>query len=129
MSKVCTLQLTPEEICFIVLDDRMPVVWAQLTRDHFFNEYTMAGIAKYSQDLIYLELDTLMLTKSLTSVKSAKSVKIKLLNKQGPILTVEIELPSVTDDCWQCIHEVPVKLISRKDWASYQAPEIPIFNV
>ncbi|XP_034940736.1 checkpoint protein HUS1 isoform X2 [Chelonus insularis] len=131
MSKSCVLQITPDELYFIVLDDacRSPVVWAELNRDHFFEEYSMVG-ASEQQNKIYCEFDTLMLTKSLTSLKAtARSVKIKLTNKQQPCLTLEIELPSLTTDSWQCVHDVPIKVVQRKDWQAYQVPDIPNFNI
>ncbi|KAK0168118.1 hypothetical protein PV327_001951 [Microctonus hyperodae] len=128
MSKLCVLQLAPDDVCFTVLDDRMPIVWAELSRDHFFNEYLIFGMSE-EQNRILLEFDALMLAKSLVSLKaSAKSVKIKLTNKQQPCLTLEIELLSLITD-WQCVHDVPIRIIHRREWAAYQAPNIPDFDI
>ncbi|XP_011304256.1 checkpoint protein HUS1 [Fopius arisanus] len=128
MSKFCVLQLTPTDVCFTVFDERQPVVWAELSRDHFFSEYLVEGIS--SENKIYLEFDAVMLSKSMTSLKqTATSVKIKLTNKQQPCLTLEIELPSASSDSWQCVHDVPIKMVARKEWPSYNPPDIPTFHI
>ncbi|XP_063987451.1 checkpoint protein HUS1-like isoform X1 [Diachasmimorpha longicaudata] len=128
ISKFCVLQLTPHEVCFTVFDDRQPMVWAELSRDHFFSEYLVEGLS--SENKICLEFDAVMLSKSLTSLKqSATSVKIKLTNKQQPCLTLEIELCSATSDSWHCVHDVPIRMVARKEWPSYHPPDIPAFHI
>ncbi|XP_033221542.1 checkpoint protein HUS1 isoform X2 [Belonocnema kinseyi] len=110
-------------------DDRVPVVWAELSQSRFFNEYAMGG-ASDDQNEIYLESDTIMLARSVASLKqTAKSVKIKLTNKQQPCLTFEIELPSLSLDSRQCVHDVPVRVIPRREWCEYQAPNVPEFDI
>lgn len=129
MSKFCVLQLTPTEVCFTVFDERHPVVWVELSKDHFFTEYNLSGFTR-EDNKIYLEFDAVMLSKSLTSLKAAAmSVKIKLTNKQQPCLTLEIELPSASTDSWQCIHDVPVRMVAVNEWPAYDPPDIPDFDV
>ena len=129
MSKMCVIRLTTDVLCFNIGDDRVPVVWAELSQSRFFNEYSMEG-ASEEQNEIFLESDTGMLARSVASLKqTAKSVKIKLTNKRQPCLTFEIELPSLSMDSRQCVHDVPVRVIPRREWCEYQAPHVPEFDV
>lgn len=129
LTKQCTLRLTPNVLSFSVGDDRVSMVWAELSQIHFFSEYVMNGITE-EQNEIYLELDATMLARSLGSLRmTAKSVKIKLTNKRQPCLTLEIELPSLSIESRQCLHDVPVRVIPRREWAEHQAPNIPEFDV
>lgn len=126
---MCVIRLTPEELCFNVSDDGSPVVWAELGKKYFFTEYVVVGVSE-AQNEIYLEFDALMLGRSLNSLKqTARSTKIKLTNKQQPCLTIEVELPSLANEAWQCVHDVPVRVIPRKEWPVYQAPNLPVFDV
>ncbi|CAD6233899.1 GSCOCG00007374001-RA-CDS [Cotesia congregata] len=130
-SKHCVLELTNDQICFTVLDDsgRAPTVWVELSRYHFFNEYVMVGIGENNNKILF-DFDAQMLAKSLMSLRAtARSVKMKLTNKQHPCLTLEIELPSLTTDSWQCIHDVPIKILPRQEWNVYQPPTIPDFHI
>lgn len=100
-----------------------------MDQKHFFNEYTMAG-ASEDQNEIYMELTSAMLSKSASSLRSsAKSVKIKLTNKQQPCLTFEIELPSLSAESRMCIHDVPVTIVPRRRWTDYKKPEIEDYDV
>ncbi|OAD59651.1 Checkpoint protein HUS1 [Eufriesea mexicana] len=129
ITKQCTLRLTPNELCFSVGDDRAAMIWAELIQTHFFTEYIMNGVSE-EQNEIYLEFDPTMLGRSLTSLRmTAKSVKIKLTNKRQPCLTIEIELPSLSIESRQCLHDVPVRVIPRREWAEHQAPNIPEFDI
>ncbi|XP_076623331.1 hus1-like checkpoint clamp component [Colletes latitarsis] len=129
LTRQCTLRLSPNELCFNVGDDRSSMVWAELNQQHFFTEYIMNGVTE-EQNEIYLKFDATMLAKSLNPLRAiAKSVKIKLTNKRQPCLTLEIELPSLSIESQQCLHDVPVKVIPRRDWPEYQAPNIPEFDI
>ncbi|XP_014484307.1 PREDICTED: checkpoint protein HUS1 [Dinoponera quadriceps] len=129
MAKFCVLRLTPDELCFNVGDERVPVLWAVLSQEHFFTEYTMVGVCE-DENEICLEYDASMFARSLNSLKvTAKSVKIKLTNKRQPCLTFEIDLSSVAIDSRQCVHDVPVRLIPRKEWQEYKMPVIPEFDI
>ncbi|XP_012284198.1 checkpoint protein HUS1 [Orussus abietinus] len=129
MSKMCVLRLMPNALYFTAVEDRSPVIWVQLSIKHFFSEYTMAGVSDELNE-IYLELDPVMLARSLTSLKiMAKSAKIKLTNKQQPCLTIEIELPSLSTESRECMHDVPVRVIPRREWDRYQTPDIPKFDI
>lgn len=64
-----------------------------------------------------------LLMKSLTFVKtSVKSLKLKLTSKSTPCLTIEIE-------CVQCIHDIPVKIISQRLWDLFEEPDHLDYNV
>lgn len=129
MSKQSVIRFTPDHIYFHIGDDRLPSVWAELIQTYFFTDYTLSG-ASTEQNEIYLQVDTAMLARSVGSLKTAaKSVKIKLTNKQQPCLTFEIDLPSLSIESRHCIHDVPVRVVPRKEWSEYQAPNIPDFDV
>lgn len=105
------------------------MVWAELSQDHFFSEYVMTGVTE-EQNEIYLEFDATMLARSLGSLRmTAKSVKMKLTNKRQPCLSLEIELPSLSIESRQCLHDVPVRVVPRREWQEHQAPNIPEFDV
>lgn len=129
LAKSSVIRLTTDEVCFHVGDDSSPIAWAVMSQRQFFSEYTMLGVTD-DQNEIYLEFSPAMLAKSLSSLKmTAKSVKIKLTNKEQPCLTIEIELPSISNESRQCVHDVPVKVLPRKEWGEYQAPVVPSFDV
>nr|XP_003706588.1 PREDICTED: checkpoint protein HUS1 [Megachile rotundata] len=129
ITKQCTLRLTPNDLCFSVNDDRVSMIWAELSQTHFFTEYIMNGVTE-EQNEIYLEFDPSMLARSLGSLRmTAKSVKIKLTNKRQPCLTLEIELPSLSIESRQCLHDVPVRVIPRREWVEHHTPNIPEFHI
>lgn len=129
MSKRCILRLTENELCFIVTYDQMPTVRAEISQSHYFTEYTMNGVSE-EQNEIYLDLDAVMFARSVGSLRMiAKSVKIKLTNKRQPCLTIEIELPSLNVESRHCIHDVPVRVVPRKEWGTLQVPNILQFDI
>ncbi|KAG8229953.1 hypothetical protein J437_LFUL008526 [Ladona fulva] len=135
IAKMCTLRITPEKIYFIALDEKairgMPTLWCVLKQAHFFNEYNMVGVSETHNE-IYLSFSPDMLAKPLNSLKpspATKSVKIKLTNKQSPCLTIEIELPSSLSLTRQCVHDIPVSVIPRREWATYPEPEYQHFDI
>ncbi|XP_012056289.1 PREDICTED: checkpoint protein HUS1-like [Atta cephalotes] len=129
MAKYCVLQLAPTELCFSVGDEHIPVLWTVILPQHFFAEYIMNGVTE-QENKIYLEFDASMFARSLNSLRAmAKSVKIKLTNRQQPCLTFEIDLTSLSIDSRQCVHDVPVKLIHRRDWPEHKMPDIPKFDI
>lgn len=129
MAKYCVLRLTSDELCFNVGDERIPVLWAVLSQQYFFSEYIMNGVSEQENE-IYLEVDASMFARSLNSLRvTARSVKIKLTNKRQPCLTFEIDLSSMSMDSRQCVHDVPVLLIPRKEWPEHKMPDIPEFDI
>jgi len=129
MAKYCVLRLTPDELCFNVGDERIPVLWAVLSQQNFFTDYVMNGVSEEENE-IYLEFDASMFARSLNSLKvTARSAKIKLTNKQQPCLTFDIDLSSLSIDSRQCVHDVPVKLIPRKEWPEHRMPDIAEFDI
>lgn len=129
MSRSCVVRLTENEICFNVSDDAIPIIWVELSQEHYFNSYVMEGVTEDFPN-IYFECETNLLAKALAQLKqNAKSVKFKLTKKQQPCFTVEVSLPSLSDDIRLCVHDIPIKMIPRKDWCEYHAPDIPEFDV
>ncbi|XP_046821611.1 checkpoint protein HUS1 [Vespa crabro] len=129
ISKQCILRLTTDEISFNIGYDNIPVLWAELSQSHFFTEYIMSGVSE-EQNEIYLEFESSMLARSLSSLRlQSKSVKIKLTNKLQPCLTFEIELSSSNVESRQCVHDVPVRVVPRKEWTAYKVPDISEFDI
>ncbi|XP_014204365.1 checkpoint protein HUS1-like [Copidosoma floridanum] len=129
MSKTCVIRLTQDSLYFNVADESTPMVWAKLDQNHFFMDYLVAGKSDEFNE-IYMELVTAMLAKSVVSLKTAaKSVKIKLTNKQQPCLTFEIELSSISAESRLCIHDVPVTIIPQKKWSEYNEPSVEKYNI
>ncbi|XP_011493900.1 PREDICTED: checkpoint protein HUS1-like [Ceratosolen solmsi marchali] len=129
MSKQCVLRLTQNSIYFNIADDSMAMVWTKLDKNHFFVDYLVAGKSVEFNE-IYMELNTGMLAKSVTSLKTvARSVKIKLTNKQQPCLTFDIELSSISAESRLCIHDVPVTIIPQKKWSEYNEPNIERYDI
>ncbi|KAI4493754.1 hypothetical protein M0804_001930 [Polistes exclamans] len=129
IAKQCVLRITTEEISFNIGCDSIPVLWAELSQSHFFTEYIMSGVSD-QQNEIYLECEAAMLARSLSSLRlNSKSVKIKLTNKLQPCLTFEMELSSSTVESRQCVHDVPVRVVPRKEWTTYRVPNISEFDI
>lgn len=129
MAKYCVLRLTPDELCFNIGDERIPVLWAVLSQQYLFTEYIMSGVSEQENE-IYLEFDASMFARSLNSLRiMAKSVKIKLTNKRQPCLTFDIDLSSLCIDSRQCVHDVPVRLVPRKEWQEHKMPDVPEFDI
>ena len=129
MSKQCIVCLTQDSVNFNIADDNTPMVWTRLDQNHFFVDYLVAGKSEEFNE-IYMELNTTMLAKSVTSFKTAaKCVKIKLTNKQQPCLTFEIELSSISAESRLCVHDIPVTIIPQKKWKEYNEPSIDRFDV
>jgi HUS1 checkpoint protein len=129
MSKQCVIRLTQNSVYFNIADDTTPMVWTKLDQNHFFVDYLVAGKSEEFNE-IYMELNTGMLAKSVTSLKTAaRSVKIKLTNKQQPCLTFDIELSSISAESRLCVHDVPVTIIPQKKWSEYNEPNIEQYDV
>jgi len=100
-----------------------------LSQQYLFTEYIMSGVSEEENE-IYLEFDVSMFARGLNSLRiMAKSVKIKLTNKRQPCLTFDIDLSSMAIDSRQCIHDVPVRLIPRREWIEHKMPDVPEFDV
>lgn len=129
MVKCCVLRLTTDELYFSVGDEQTPILWAVLSQERFFTEYVMNGVSERENE-IYLEFDASLFARGLNSLKvTAKSLKIKLTNKQQPCLTFDIDLSALSIDSRQCTHDVPVRLVPRKEWSEFKMPDIPDFDV
>ncbi|XP_041971921.1 checkpoint protein HUS1 [Aricia agestis] len=128
LSKECVLRLSTDQLYFLVCDDvgpSAPVLWCEIPQALFFSEYQIVGLDDEHHD-IYLAIVSANLSKSLITLKTAKSLKIKLTKKQCPCLTLEIEMPSSTSqETRQVTHDIPVVVVPRKLWDDFQEPRIP----
>ncbi|XP_046972620.1 checkpoint protein HUS1 [Vanessa cardui] len=129
LSKECVMRLSDTKLYFIVSEDNSgptpPVLWCEIPQDMFFSEYQMIGIDEDHKD-IYLGVVSANLARSLMTLKSAKSLKMKLTKKQCPCLTLEIEMPSSTSQqTRQVTHDIPVIVVPRKLWSEFQEPRVP----
>ncbi|XP_013147852.1 PREDICTED: checkpoint protein HUS1 [Papilio polytes] len=129
LSKECVLRLSSEKIYFIVNDDSSgpapPVLWCEIPQMMFFSEYQLTGVDDEHND-IYLGFSSVNLSRPLVTLKSAKSLKMKLTKKQCPCLTLEIESPSSTSQqTRQVIHDIPAVVIPRKCWSDFHEPQVP----
>ncbi|CAB3225901.1 unnamed protein product [Arctia plantaginis] len=129
LSKECVLRLADDQLYFIVSEENSgptpPILWCEIPHAMFFSEYQMIGIDEEHKD-IYLGLSSGNLARSLVTLKSAKSLKMKLTKKQCPCLTLEIEMPSVTSQQTRHVtHDIPVTVIPRKLWSDFHEPRVP----
>lgn len=72
-----------------------------------------------------------MLASSIATVKqNAKSLKIKLTDKQTACITFDVEMVSTdSTQSRRCFHDIPVEVIHKKYWVNYAEPEFTDFHV
>ncbi|KAK4885330.1 hypothetical protein RN001_001601 [Aquatica leii] len=134
LSKDCVMRIVSRKVYFIIPDEdtgpRKPLAWCELPVNFYFKEFNLDGVSQEYNE-IYLCFATAMLAKSLSTVKqNAKSLKIKLTNKQTPCLTLEIELASNEGlQNRQLVHDIPVEIIARKNWNDFAEPQFNDFHV
>ncbi|XP_047036859.1 checkpoint protein HUS1 [Helicoverpa zea] len=133
LSKECVLRLTDDHMYFIVSEENSgpspPILWCEIPQAMFCSEYQMIGLDEEHKD-IYLALSSGNLARSLVTLKTAKSLKMKLTKKQCPCLTLEIEMPCVlSQQTRQVTHDIPVTVIPRKLWADFHEPRIPSLDI
>ncbi|KAI5634180.1 hus1-like protein domain-containing protein [Phthorimaea operculella] len=129
ISKECVLRIADDKLYFIVSDENSgpapPILWCEIPQAMFFSEYQMVGLDEEHKD-IYLGFGSANFARSLVTLKSAKSLKMKLTKKQCPCLTLEIEIPSATSQQTRNVtHDIPVMVIPRKMWADFNEPIVP----
>jgi HUS1 checkpoint protein len=132
-SKECVMRITTRKVYFIISEEdngpRRPLAWCELPVSFYFKEYNVVGVNEEYNE-IYLEFSTALLARSVSPLKqSVKSLKIKLTNKDSPCLTLEMELASGNIESRQCVHDIPVEVISRKHWNDYEEPRFNDFHV
>ncbi|KAF2903005.1 hypothetical protein ILUMI_03174 [Ignelater luminosus] len=134
LAKECVIRIVERRVYFIISNEdagpRKPFVWCELPVNFYFKQYNLTGVNEEHNE-IYLAFATGMLARSLSALKqNARSLKIKLTNKQMPCLTLEIELASSEGiEARQLIHDVPVEVISRQHWEDYAEPRFNDFHV
>ncbi|XP_026748563.1 checkpoint protein HUS1 [Galleria mellonella] len=129
LSKECVLRIASDQLYFIVSDENSgpapPILWCEIPHSIFFSEYQMVGLDEQHKD-IYLGFNSGNLARSLITLKSAKTLKMKLTKKQGPCLTLDIEVPSAcSQQTRQVTHDIPIVVIPRKMWSDFQEPRTP----
>ncbi|CAG4944974.1 unnamed protein product [Parnassius apollo] len=129
LSKECVLRLSTDQIYFIVSDDNSgptpPILWCEIPQSMFFSEYQLIGV-DYEHNDIYLGFTSANLARPLVTLKSAKTLKMKLTKKQCPCLTLEIEMPSSTSpQTRQVTHDIPAIVVPRKIWSDFHEPQVP----
>ena len=128
LSKVCVFKLDKDNLYFIATDTGVSgsSIWCQMESRHFFEEYILEGVTE-QDPYIYLELQPGQMAQSLALLKSAKDsirmVKVKLTRKHElPCLSFAIEMAANR----QCVHDIPVKPVPRKDWPEFAQPDYDI---
>ncbi|KAJ0171782.1 hypothetical protein K1T71_012545 [Dendrolimus kikuchii] len=129
LSKESVLRIADDKLYFIVCDESSGptplVLWCEIPQRIFFAEYQMVGLDNEHKD-IYLGMNSGNLAKLLGTLKTAKSLKMKLTKKQCPCLTLEIESASSTSQQTRNVtHDIPVIVIPRKVWPELQEPKTP----
>ncbi|XP_064396750.1 checkpoint protein HUS1-like [Halichondria panicea] len=129
--KACVLRLSSDKVCFVISGGRGPVgganIWCELSQSNVFDEYRIEG--KDESNEIYLELNIEQLSRALKSALTAQVLKIKLTKKQGPCLTLEILLPTMTGAHRTVVHDIPVAVVPVRLWPDYQEPDMPEIDV
>ncbi|EEB17446.1 Checkpoint protein HUS1, putative [Pediculus humanus corporis] len=134
LGKHGAISLTPTVLSFVIFDDCTPRrILAQCILDQkfFFNEYTVVGVSE-EHNQICLQFYPDLLAKAVSVLKypqSSKSFKIKLAKKNKPCLVCEIEIPTHFKHSRICTHDIPVEIISRKNWPDFQLPTFPQFDI
>jgi len=137
LSKSCkqlAVRITPDKLVFVLSErdseSHGVTAWCEFTQESYFIEYCMEGVTPEDNE-IYLEVSSESLASTLSGLKSSSTVsavKIKLTKKLVPCLTFEIE-SQTTNSSVECIHDIPVSIIGRRNWGEYQQPELPVFDV
>lgn len=107
-------------------------LWCDIDREAFFDEYSMQGLSDTHNEII-LEMKSASFVRALSGISrttSSSFVKLKLMNKNMASLCVEIEVPSsVPSRSCPISHDVPVTVVSRKEWNRYKLPRLPDFEM
>ena len=126
-SKHSILRLSQDHFFFIYMDPcvNSAIMWCQLKVDNFFSEYVLEGVTSEDPE-IYLDIPHALMSQSLcqsmkTAVATVKCVKVKLTRKhEQACLSFYIEMVGNR----QCIHDIPVTPVPRRDWSDFEEPTI-----
>nr|CAG4646007.1 EOG090X0TJE [Lynceus sp. MCZ IZ 141354] len=121
---------------FIIRDQQShsssPVIWCEIEPNNFFESYSMDGLSA-TENEIYLEFVSNTVAKVVGSMKtavSAKFIKIKLTKKVNqPCLTIDINLPTLSNARRSVTHDIPVTVIPNRLWSDYKEPDIPAWDI
>lgn len=130
LTKECVIDISQDKIYFIANEESgttAPLVWVEIETVLYFPEFELKLQDADSRPHIMLAIAPSNLSRALTHLRSnARSCKMNLINIQFSCLRVEIEVPSQTsNNTTKTVHDVPVSVIPRSDWAYYQVPEKP----
>ncbi|XP_015258063.1 PREDICTED: checkpoint protein HUS1 [Cyprinodon variegatus] len=131
LTKTCVLQLTPDNLFFILsgkVTNGGVGMRCQLLQANFFHEYQMEGVSS-ELNQICLEVGPDNLSRALKTVQCAKSVKIKLSKKHCACLSISAELPTLSSVSRVVTHDVPVEVIPRRLWQEFQEDNMADFDV
>ncbi|GAB0094684.1 Checkpoint protein [Sergentomyia squamirostris] len=140
---VTTLAKCGKDIVFNIKYDRLvlgvnmevhhvaPPIWCEIANEACFDEYYMDGLSEtYNEIVLLMKASNLVTALGNSRNMDASFVKLKLMNKNIACLCVEIESPSsVSTKSRPIICDVPVTVVSRRDWREYQLPELPPFEM
>lgn len=132
ISREAYISLQPDRIIFISPSNTTqstPCIWAEIARAAYFTDYTMAGAQPETDNKIMLSFNAIKFAGALSTLgrgASSRYLKLKLTEKQFPCITVDLEVPSsCSAECRKVTHDVPVKIISSRDWDDYRIPTLP----
>ena len=126
-SKHSILRLSQDNFYFIYMDPcvNSGIMWCQMRVNAVFTDYILEGVTNEDPE-IYLEIPHVLMSQSLcqamkSAVSTVKCVKVKLTRKhEQACLSFYIEMAGNR----QCIHDIPVTPVPRKDWSDFEEPKI-----
>lgn len=129
VSREAYITIRQDDITFIVPSSTStPCIWAEIGRAPYFTEYTMAGAKPEIDNKIVLSFNAIKFAGALCTLSRGASryLKLSLTEKQFPCITVDLEVPSRTSaQSRKVTHDVPVTIISSRDWDEYRIPALP----
>lgn len=132
ISREAYCQLEPDSIIFIIQANStqsIPCVWAEIARSTYFTDYCMTGAVPGTHNKIVFSFNPIKFAVALSSLgrgASSRYVKLKLTEKQFPCITVDLEVPSSSSAGSRKVkHDVPIVMITRRDWDDYRLPQLP----
>lgn len=104
-------------------------IWAEIARAAYFTDYNISGAKPEIDNKIMLSFNAFKFANALSTLgrgASSRYLKLTLTEKQFPCITVDLEVPSSTSaQSRKVTHDVPVTIISSRDWDDYRIPALP----
>lgn len=107
-----------------------PLLWAVIDKTDLFSTFAMEGVDQKNNE-IWLNFYPEQIATALNTFKNfVKVIKIKLTKKQFPCLSIDIEMaPPNSNNFRRLNHDVPVTVISTREWNEYKVPQLQPFEV